>query len=78
MGDAVSPTRSKRRTATDDAKVSVRVLQLGEEVDGPEVDPGDGFAKNDIDDCGAWRSNLIRVDANDELGREEGAAIRCH
>ena len=60
---------------TDDAEVSFRVFRVGQEVEALEVDPGDGFAKNDSDIVGAWRSKLIRVDANDEIGREEGAAI---
>jgi taurine transport system permease protein len=60
---------------TDDAEVSFRVFRVGQEVEALEVDPGDGFAKNDSDIVGAWRSKLIRVDANDEIGRKEGAAI---
>ena len=60
---------------TDDATVSFRVFKVGDEVDAIEVDPGDGFAKNDSDTVGAWRSKLIRVDSNDEIGRDEGAAI---
>ena len=60
---------------TDDAEVSFRVFRVGQEVEALEVDPGDGFAKNDSDIVGAWRSKLIRVDANDDIGRKEGAAI---
>ena len=45
----------------DDATVSFRVFSVGDEVDAIEVDPGDGFAKNDSDTVGAWRSKLIRV-----------------
>ncbi|MBT8414546.1 MAG: ABC transporter permease subunit [Boseongicola sp.] len=59
----------------DDATVSFRVFNVGEDVDAIEVEPGDGFAKNDSDTVGAWRSKLIRVDSNDEIGRDEGATI---
>ncbi len=59
----------------DDATVAFRVFRVGEEVDPTEIEPGDGFAKNDTDTVAAWRSKLIRVDANDEIGRDEGAAI---
>ena len=60
---------------TDDATVSVQVFRVGDEVSEPTVEPGDGFAKNDSETVGAWRSKLIRVDSNDEIGRGEGAEI---
>jgi taurine transport system permease protein len=60
---------------TDDATVTVRVFEVGAEVEAPQVEPGDGFAKNDADTVGAWRSKLIRVDKNDEIGRADGAKI---
>ncbi len=60
---------------TDDATVSVTVFRVGEDVTAAEVEPGDGFAKNDSDTVGAWRSKLIRVDANDELGRADDVKI---
>ncbi|SMX24006.1 ABC transporter permease [Boseongicola aestuarii] len=59
----------------DDATVSFRVFTVGEDVDAIAIEPGDGFAKNDSDTVGAWRSKLIRVDSNDEIGRDEGATI---
>lgn len=59
----------------DDGTVSVRVFRVGEDVTEVEVDDGDGFAKNDSYTVGAWRSKLIRVDQNDEIGRGEGAKI---
>ena len=37
----------------DDATVSVRVFKLGNDVDDPVVEPGDGFAKNDAATIGA-------------------------
>jgi taurine transport system permease protein len=60
---------------TDDATVLFRVFRVGEDVGAPSVEPGDGFAKNDSDTVGAWRSKLIRVDSNDELGRDQNATI---
>jgi taurine transport system permease protein len=57
----------------DDATVTVVVTRAGEDAVMPEVDPGEGFAKNDVDEVGAWRSGLIRVERNDEIpeGAEE-------
>ena len=60
---------------TDDALVRVLVHPVGEEATDPEVEPGDGFAKNDAATVGAWRSGLIRVDQNDELGRDAGHTV---
>jgi len=60
---------------SNDATVTVRVHKVGEDVDDLVVDPGDGFAKNDAATIGAWRSGLIRVDKNDELGRNEGQQV---
>ena len=59
----------------DDATVSVTVFPVGAQADAPTVEPGDGFAKNDAAKVGAWRSTLIRVDKNDEIGRAEGAKV---
>ncbi len=59
----------------DDATVTVEVFPVGEEAETPEVAPGEGFAKNDAAKIGAWRSGLIRVDRNDALGRDAGAAV---
>ncbi|MBB96799.1 MAG: taurine ABC transporter permease [Rhodobacteraceae bacterium] len=61
--------------ATDTATVTVLVHPIDQEVDAPEVTPGDGWAKNDSATVGVWRSGLIRVDRNDELGRDEGAVV---
>ncbi|NNK77928.1 MAG: ABC transporter permease subunit [Litoreibacter sp.] len=61
---------------TDDATVFARVHVVGEAVEEPvATGPDDGFAKNDVMTAGAWRSELIRVDRNDELGRKEGVTI---
>ncbi len=59
----------------DDATVSFKVFEFGSVVEKDEVELGDGFAKNDSETVAAWRSKLIRVDKNDELGRKEGAKI---
>ncbi|MEP3332645.1 ABC transporter permease subunit [Sedimentitalea sp.] len=59
----------------DTATVTVLVHPVDQEVTAPDVDPGDGWAKNDSASIGVWRSGLIRVDRNDELGRDEGAEV---
>jgi taurine transport system permease protein len=59
----------------DTATVTVLVHPVDQEVTEPEVDPGDGWAKNDSSTVGTWRSGLIRVDQNDEIGRDEGAEV---
>ena len=59
----------------DDATVHVQVFAVGEEAAAPDVTPGEGFAKDDAAKVGAWRSALIRVDANDEITRKDGAKI---
>ncbi|KMK66470.1 ABC transporter permease [Puniceibacterium sp. IMCC21224] len=53
--------------ARDDATVTVVVTRAGETPVLPDIAPGDGFAKNDVDEIGAWRSGLIRVDRNDDV-----------
>ena len=59
----------------DDATVFVRVFEVGEEIVKPEIEPGDGFAKNDASAVGAWRSDLILMDKNDETKRDDGAKV---
>ena len=61
--------------STDDATVTVIVHPRGEEVDAPEVEPGDGFAKNDSATLAVWRTTLIRVDSNDEITKSDGAQV---
>ncbi|MCI2397828.1 ABC transporter permease subunit [Aliiroseovarius subalbicans] len=60
---------------SDDATVFVSVQRPGVEVDLAEIAPGDGFAKDDRAEIGTWRSGLIRVDKNDDLGRDAGMAV---
>jgi len=59
----------------DDATVSVRVHSVGDVVTIPVVEPGDGFAKNDGMEVAAYRSELKRVEDNDEVTREDGAKV---
>ena len=61
--------------ATDDATVTVRVHEVGAAVDDPVVEPGDGFAKNDVARIGLYRSKIIPMTANDIGGDEEGYMI---
>ena len=61
--------------STDEATVSVTVHRADEEVEEQQVEPGDGWAKNDTVTVVAWRSKLIRVDKNDEITKKEGARI---
>ena len=61
--------------ARDDATVTVRVFEVGTEVDLPEIQPGEGFAKDDAAKIGAWRSALISVDKNDEITKKDGAKV---
>ena len=61
--------------ARDDAAVTVIVHRTGEVPETPEVPPGDGFAKNDVLIVQAYRTKLLRWDANDEATRNDGAKI---
>jgi taurine transport system permease protein len=76
VGDAEFTYTAEAPDGTrDDATVLVRVFNVGQEVDAPEIDPGDGFAKNDVSSVGAWRSTLILMDKNDEITRDDGAKV---
>ncbi len=77
IGDtSFSYTAQTEDGQTDDATVFVRVFRVGEEVEDPTpTGADDGFAKNDVASLGAWRSTLIRVDRNDEIGRDAGATV---
>ncbi|MEP4195157.1 MAG: ABC transporter permease subunit [Aliishimia sp.] len=59
----------------DDATITVVVHPRDQETEAPEVEPGDGFAKNDSAAIAQWRTGLIRVDRNDEIGRSDGANV---
>jgi len=60
---------------SDDATVSVVVFPTGNDVEAPVVAQGDGFAKNDTLALPVYRTELLRVDRNDTLGRDDGAVI---
>lgn len=59
----------------DDATVSVVVFPVDAQAEAPEIEPGDGFAKNDTLAVRAWRSALVRVDKNDEFDKKAGAKV---
>ncbi|SDE33319.1 ABC transporter permease [Ruegeria marina] len=59
----------------DDATVHIRVHRADETPPGIEVSPGEGFAKDDSASVVAWRSELIRVDLNDEITKKDGAQV---
>ncbi len=59
----------------DDATVTVIVHPREEKTDAPEVELGDGFAKNDSAAIAQWRTGLIRVDSNDEITKSDGAEV---
>lgn len=59
----------------DDATVTVLVRPVGEEVDLPEIDPGDGFALNDVDAISGGRSSLIQTGDNDIGADEDGFRV---
>ncbi|WP_300017673.1 ABC transporter permease [uncultured Roseobacter sp.] len=60
---------------TDDATVTVIVHPREEATDAPEVDPGDGFAKNDSAAIAQWRTGLINVARNDEISKSDGNKV---
>ncbi|MFK7746091.1 MAG: ABC transporter permease [Roseobacter sp.] len=61
--------------APDDATVTVVVHPREFETDAPEVDPGDGFAKNDSAAIAVWRTGLINVARNDEISKSDGNRV---
>lgn len=60
--------------STDDATVHVRVSKVGDKKEKLSVEPGEGFAKDDAMEVGAWRSKLLRMDKNDEINRKDDKA----
>jgi len=62
---------------TDDATVYIRVKPIEEEAEKPSVikNKQSGFAKDDAIIVNAWRSKLIRVQKNDEGGRDKNYRI---
>ena len=59
----------------DDATVTFIVHPRAEDPDPVEVEPGDGFAKNDTATVAQWRSALVRVDSNDDITKSDGAVV---
>ncbi len=62
---------------TSDASVYVRVGFLGEDFEKPDIPERleAGFAKDDALKTKAWRSGLIRVQRNDEGGKQAGYKV---
>ena len=61
--------------ATDDAEVRITVFEVGTQATAPDIAPGTGFALNDADKVGAWRSKIIRVQQNDTGSEVAGFRI---
>ncbi|GAA6164380.1 hypothetical protein NBRC116590_20840 [Pelagimonas sp. KU-00592-HH] len=59
----------------DDATVTVRVFDFGEDAPRFDVEPGEGMAKNDAVAMNASRSKTILFDKNDETNRKNGAKV---
>ena len=53
---------------TDDAEVTIDVHRREQGAEEPEVEPGEGFAKNDVSSVAQWRTRLVAVARNDEAG----------
>ena len=60
---------------TDKATVSFRIAKQGQDVETLEVDPGDGFAKDDAVMMIERRSKIFKAQNNDDGGNEEGYEI---
>ena len=59
----------------DDATVQVIVHGIGEDVKLPQIDLGDGFAKNDVMAVKAYRTKLLKWDKNDQENRKMGTKV---
>lgn len=59
----------------DDATVRAVVYKVDDKPEIPEVQGGDGFAKDDSIGVGEWRTELFKAQANDEGGAEQGYKI---
>ena len=82
-----SYTSTSSDGSTDDASVTVLVypedVQLTEDADGnsgkvpavPEVEAGDGFAKNDAIIIPRYGSKIVNVFGNDDIKKADGAVI---
>jgi taurine transport system permease protein len=59
----------------DEATVFVRVHPAGSAAAPPDIEPGEGFAKNDAVVVQAYRSALVAVEENDLVTRADGAQV---
>ncbi|WP_368184704.1 ABC transporter permease [Aestuariibius sp. HNIBRBA575] len=59
----------------NDSSVYVAVRPAGADDVEPNIEAGDGFAKNDFILIEAYRSELLRTDRNDEVSREDGNVV---
>ncbi len=59
----------------DSAIVRVLVHPVGEDPPAPEIEDGDGFARNDAETVAMWRNVLIRAVANDEGEDQDGYRV---
>ena len=60
---------------TDEGTVSVIVHPREEATKAAEVEPGDGFAKNDSVAVAQWRTGLVNVFKNDEISKKDGSKV---
>ena len=60
---------------SDDAQVTVLVHPVGADIALPMIEAGSGIARNDVAAIPAYRSQLLRVDENDEMGRDQQTFI---
>ncbi|MFK7762264.1 MAG: ABC transporter permease [Roseobacter sp.] len=60
---------------TDDATVTVIVHPREQNTEAPEVEQGDGFAKNDSAAIAQWRTGLVNVARNDEISKNDGNTV---
>jgi len=63
---AFTYTAADESGARDEARVSVVVHPREDSPEVPEVEPGEGFAKNDVSSVAQWRTKLVNVTRNDE------------
>ncbi|WP_085306695.1 ABC transporter permease [Planktotalea arctica] len=88
QGDATfTYTATLEDGTSDDATVTVRVYREdiqqtvdaegnpGREPDAPEVEPGDGFAKNDTLTAARYSFKVLNVWSNDEVSKKGGSTV---
>ena len=78
IGDtSFSYTATDAQNTSAEAMVLIRVGLIGQDFQKPEISEAgqSGFAKDDALKVGAWRSGLIRVQNNDDGGKEAGYRV---